>query len=94
MFLGQELLDPESLVRRTESTTHPTMAGKRKEPVTLSKVSFRTVIWPITKHKNNSHCWLGTNAHEASLLGVEIPALLRNSCGLGTWPLLTSLSIK
>ena len=44
MFLDQELLDPESLVRRTVSTIHPTMAGKRREPVTLSKGSFTSIL--------------------------------------------------
>lgn len=35
LFPGQELPDPESLVRRTGSTAHTTMMERGREPVVL-----------------------------------------------------------
>lgn len=42
LFLGQEPLDPESLVRRhgEESTTHPTMAAKESSIFIILAVIF------------------------------------------------------
>lgn len=73
LFLGQEPLDPESLMIRyskEQSQLHTPCCQRKGEPVTLLKAVLEYWYKPNAKGNKNDYSWLSMNT-ETSLLGFK-----------------------